>query len=253
VAQAADDRRREISFAELVAVLYRRRWLLLAGLLLGGAGGTGLVLAVPPVFTAQTLILLAPQSGGVGPGAAAGGGIAGGTALDGGVVDSQAQILASRTLARETIARLGLDRDAELRDGGSGPLDALRGRLTAAVAAEPAPAAATSPEVDVVGRFLERLTVRREGKSYAIAVAYRSAEPGRAGEVANTLAELYLAAQTERKQAAARRAGGWLAEQRDLVRGQLERAQAELAAFRGRDGRERGGGALASSATRSRT
>ncbi|HEX8373996.1 MAG TPA: GNVR domain-containing protein, partial [Geminicoccaceae bacterium] len=77
------------------------------------------------------------------------------------------------------------------------------------------------------------------------AVAYRSSDPEKAARVANALAELYLAAQTERKQAAARRAGGWLAEQRELVRGQLEHAQADLAAFQDRDGKERGGGALA--------
>jgi uncharacterized protein involved in exopolysaccharide biosynthesis len=180
VAQAADDHRRDdLSFAELVAVLYRRRWLLLAGLLLGGAGGTGLILAVPPVFTAQTLILLAPQAGGAGP-STAGAGISGGTALDGGVVDSQAQILASRSLAREAIDRLGLADDPELRGGEPGPLGGLLGRLVPALATEAS--SAVSPSLatgDAVGRFLERLTVRREGKSYAIAVVYRSAEPGR--------------------------------------------------------------------------
>lgn len=233
---------RELSFAELVAVLYRRRLLLLAGVLLGGAAGVGLVAAMPPTFTAQALILLGPT-----PGAA------GTAALDGGVVDSQAQVLGSRSLAREAIARLGLEADPELLGTpGDGSPRALLVRLAGqaeAGAVEPtSDPAATSPaavdvDVDVVGRFLERLAVRREGKSYVVAVAYRSADPGKAARVPNALAELYLDGQEALRREAAERADGALAGQRDLVLARLEAAEAKLGAFRDRAGAARGGAA----------
>ena len=66
-------------------MLYRRRWLLLAGVVLGGALGLGAVGVLPPVYTAQTLLLLEPQDG-------TGASVA--SALDGAAIDSQAQILA---------------------------------------------------------------------------------------------------------------------------------------------------------------
>ncbi len=219
--------RKELGFPELVGILYGRRWLLVAGLLLGGIAGGAAALWIPPAFTAQTLLLLEPQQPRPAPGGVP-------AALDGGVVDSQPQILASRALARDVIGRLGLDRDPELagqKGAGERLLDYITGAAQTAVP--------VGGGTDIVGRFLDRLTVRREGKSYVIAVAYRSGDAAKAAQVANTLAELYQAHQLARKQEQGSLARSLLTEQSELARAQLARSEAKLQAFRARTGPDR--------------
>ncbi len=219
--------RKELGFPELVGILYGRRWLLLAGLLLGGIAGGATALSIPPSFTAQALLLLEAQQTRAVPNSAP-------PALDGGVVDSQPQILASRALARDVIQRLGLDRDPELT-GSGGVLERLLDRLAGAGQS----AETASDGGDLVGRFLERLTVRRDGKSYVIAVAYRSGEAAKAAHVANMVAELYQAHQLTRKLEQGSRARSLLAEQSELARAQLARSEARLQEFRTRTGHDR--------------
>jgi hypothetical protein len=150
------------------------------------------------------------------------------------VVDSQPQILASRALARDVILRLGLDQDPELTASG-GVLERLLDRLAGAGQS----AQTVTDGGDLVGRFLERLTVRRDGKSYVIAVAYRSGEAAKAARVANMVAELYQAHQLARKVEQGSRARSLLAEQSELARAQLARSEARLQEFRARTGHDR--------------
>jgi polysaccharide biosynthesis transport protein len=235
------EERKELSFPELVAVLYRRRWLLLAGVVAGGLAGIAAAVAIPPVFTAQALLLLEPRpAGATAAAAAAGSTMPGSAALDAGVVDSQARILASRSLAREVIDRLGLADDPELTED-PGRLARLADRLAGAAQAA-APTATPAVPPDPVGRFLDRLTVRRDGRSYVIAVGYRSGEPEKAARVANAVAELYRAGQRAQKMTAALRAQGRLNEQRELARAALEGAEARLRAFRAASEGARGDG-----------
>ena len=215
--------RQELSFPELVGVLYRWRWLLFGSLLLGGAGGVGAVMAIPPAYTAQAVLLLDPQptrlaTTGVSPEA---------TPLDSGVVDSQAQILASRSLAQQAIDKLGLVSDPELTGQPAG-----LARAVDRLAADRDGAGLAADGTDPVARFLERLDVRREGKSYVITLAYRSTDAAKAAQVANTVAQLYLAGQLERKTAATRAARELLTVQTEAARAQLDEAQQRLQAFR---------------------
>lgn len=202
MARRADD---ELSLLELLQLVHRRRWLLLAGLLLGALGGVGFVALTPPTYTAQALLIIEPDRGA--PSATV---ASASDTLDSASVDSQVQILASRSLAREAIAQLGLKADPDLAS----------------------PAEGDGPEGDLVGRFLDRLDVKREGKSHVIRIAYRSGSPVRAAEVANKLAELYMVGQLSRKFDASRRQSGWLQERLAALKGQLEAAEAELERFR---------------------
>jgi polysaccharide biosynthesis transport protein len=153
-------------------------------------------------------------------------------------VDSQVQLLASRSLARETIGQLQLATDPEL----TGEADGGAGLLTRVLARTPlAPGEPAVPlPVDMVGRFLERLAVKREGKSHVIGVAYRSSDPVKAAAVANLLAELYIVGQLARKYEASRQQSGWLDAQSRSLKGQLEAAEAKLAAFRAESEAARG-------------
>ena len=102
-ARSTDD---ELSLRELLQVVHRRRWLLLGCMFLAGLAGMAAIAAIKPVYEARALLVIEPD----------GGGRTGATVAtpsqtpDSASVDSQVQILASRSLAREVIGQLGLAR-----------------------------------------------------------------------------------------------------------------------------------------------
>ena len=216
-ALAASTVDRELSFPELVAILWRRRWLLALGLVIGSAGGLAAPRLITPVYTAQSLILIEPHAAATADGVVPSGPVA----VDGGVIDSEVQVLSSRSLARAVISELGLGHDAEL--GG-------------------APAALGAPGVDVVGRFLEHLSVRRAGKSQVIEVAFSYHDPQAAARIANKVAQLYLEGQLARKLEATQRSSDWLAGQIALTESRLNDATRKLDAFRAASEETRGSG-----------
>ena len=218
-ARPADD---ELSLAELLRVLRRRQWLLLSCMFAAGLAGMTVIASLTPVYEARALLVIEPDNGGRAAATVA----TSSQTPDSASVDSQVQILASRSLAREVLGALRLAGDPELTAPvGSG---ALLARLLPAAAHGAVPAA----PVDVVGRFLEQLSVKREGKSNVIGVAYRSTDPAKAAEIANKLAQLYIAGQLDRKVAAARRQTSWLDGQLQALKTQLDTAEAQLAGFR---------------------
>src|SRR3954447_504663 len=93
----------ELSLAELLQVVVgRRRWLLLGCIFLGGLAGMAALGALTPVYDARALLIIEPDSG-----ARAGATVPTASQTpDSASVDSQVQILASRSLAREAIQAL---------------------------------------------------------------------------------------------------------------------------------------------------
>ena len=219
----ADD---EVSFRDLLVMVYRRRVLVLFCMLLGGLAGVGLLAAIQPVYVARAYLLIEPEKRGQSETTVA----SASDTLDSAAVDSQVQILTSRSLAREVIDRLGTHPDPQVTPT-AGPLGLLARLLPSSAAALPEQIAA--PVVDPVGRFLANLTVKREGKSHVIAIAYRSTDPNEAAAIANAIAERYMLAQRTRKQEAVRRQSGWLDDRLSVLKGQLDEAERALAAFRG--------------------
>ena len=153
-------------------MVHRRRWLLLGCMFLGGLAGMGAI-------AGDHAGLRRPRAAGHRAGRRpAGATVATASQTpDSASVDSQVQILASRSLAREVIAaararrRPGADRCRPPAPACSPAC--CRGR--AAVGRAPGRRSTWS------GEFLERLAVKREGKSHVIAVIYRSARSGEGG------------------------------------------------------------------------
>lgn len=232
----------ELSLGELIQVLYRRRWLLLGTMLLAGLAGMLFVAAATPIYVARALVIVEPDTMAMGGATVA----PAGQTLDSAAVDSQVQIMASRSLAREVIGHLKLADDPELTRRPPDRWAPLRHLLPAGNAASVGGRGVgereASPPLDVVGRFLEHLSVRREGKSHAIAVSFRSTDPEKAARVANKVAELYMVGQLSRKYDAARRASGWLDQQLVTLKRQLDEAEAALQAHLQATERARGEG-----------
>lgn len=141
-------------------------------------------------------------------------------ALDENGIQSEMEILGSRTLAAEVARRLRLAGDPEfnpaLRPEG---VAASARRGAAAVLAltgadpdgRPSPSRRLGAEAQEVEQTLiERLSVKRDRRSYVLRVAYWSEDPDKAAELTDALLAAYIEAQIERKRTAQAKVVEWL-------------------------------------------
>ena len=206
---------RGISPVDIVRILWRRRWLLVTVVGLGMSGAVAATALLPRVYAARAAVLIEPRlepspdgSGGVVP-----------ILPDSATIDSLVQVLGSRSMAREVIDAHGLVEDPELFPAARG------GWLSRAFAAQDE---VPQGELGLVDRFLDRLTVAREGKSHVIAVTYRSGDPQHAAAVANALAQRFVGDRALLRQQAGQRAAGTLSTHLDLLEAKLGRSRSAL-------------------------
>ncbi len=211
---------KEIELRALVAVLRRQiRVILLSGAVIFGAAVLFLAVA-PRIYTASTLILVDPDQRGI---------LDDGQALprssgrENAKVDSEVEILRSDAVALAVIDRLGLAGDPEF-----GTRRGLAESLAMAVGiANAAPPDAQAARARTLERFKAARSVRRKGLTYLISVSARSRSPRKAAELANRLAEVYIAQQVEAKVAASLSA-------RDILREQIATAERALEGYEAR-------------------
>lgn len=214
-----------ISPLEIARILWRRRWILLVVMTLGMGGAVAATAMLPRVYAARAAVLIEPRlepspdgSGGVVP-----------ILPDSATVDSLAQVLGSRSMAREVIEVVGLKDDpafAGTAEAGWFPT-ALAEALARAPAEEPA-----GTDTGIVDRFLAGLAVSREGKSHVIAVAYSARDAGRAAEIANALTRRFVTDRAALRQEAGARAALQLGERLAALEGKFDASRALLDAAR---------------------
>ena len=235
----------EIDVAEILRALKRRRWALGGCVLLI----TSLVLLVTfqltPRYTATAEVLIDPRDRNV----ADLDSVLSGLSPDASTIESQIQVIRSRSLALRTIEALGLERDPEfnpaLREPGTAA--ALIGWLKALAPGEPAVPSEEErlalEQTRIVETFSDALSVSRVGRSsYVIAIAFTSERAAKASRVANTLADLYLVEQLEAKFEATERATDWLNERLGTLRTELEKSERLVEVYRSEHGLVSSGG-----------
>ena len=148
------------------------------------------------------------------------------SAMDAEAVTSQTQIVLSRDLAREVIAKEKLGQKNEFDPSGS-ILRTILGLF--GMARDPS---SMTKEERVLEAYYERLNVYAIEKSRVIAVDFTSADPQLAANVANTVAETYLKMQQVAKQDQTHAAGVWLAGEIDKMRVKVADAEAKVEAYR---------------------
>jgi polysaccharide biosynthesis transport protein len=140
--------------------------------------------------------------------------------IDAGFIDSQTEILKSDNLAETVIKKLNLLDGPELLNQSDDPK-----RFTRAIRT-----------------FESRLTIRRIGSTYIIEISYRSQNADRAAQIANAVAEAYIADQLNAKYEAARRASVWLQERMNELHAQVADAETAIVNFRSKNNLVRTGG-----------
>ena len=206
----------EVELHSVLAILKRQRRVIAATAFLMALGAVLFLSFSTPRYSATALLLVDPQAGDLLEETKA---APAGSGTDNARVDTEVEILRSDAVALAVIERLGLAADPEFL-ARPGLLEQLAEFAGAAIAAGPGPGA--DPTTGLRDRLMDRITIRRRGLTYLISVSAQSRDPERAAELANALAETYIAAQLD-AQIAAALAGS------DVLAGRIAQARARLA------------------------
>ena len=182
-------------------------------------------LQLKPVYTATAVVMLDPRQEKVVDIEQ----VVSGPPLDAAMVDTQVEILKSRTLAERVVATLHLDQDPEFAPASSAKPFWPSPSLTEVEKR-------ARRHADAVDRVAKHVKVARSGLTYVIAVSFRSASPAKAALIANAFADGYLIEQLDGKFDATRRASDWLNSRLAGLRDQVERAEAQVQAYRAAHG-----------------
>jgi exopolysaccharide transport family protein len=132
--------------------------------------------------------------------------------LDLAQLESQLQILRSKTIAISVINKLRLEEDSDFKspDQRFGKFLRRVRSWFGAQTSEPEVRTADGPSDEVIGAFEDRLSANRVGFSHVIEISYNSSDPERAAQIANAVADAYIADQLNAKFEANRVATTWL-------------------------------------------
>ncbi|MGB6326383.1 MAG: Wzz/FepE/Etk N-terminal domain-containing protein [Methylocella sp.] len=186
-------RTRELDLGSILeAIAARKRWLI--GLPLTAFVLIGAVLGLqPPRYSAETQVLIGPRHAGLI-------GLRANLALlDAGAATSQAQLIASRDLARRAIRDLGIEDNPEFDPVTRGLGPGFRALIFLGVMRDPA---RQSQEDRVLEAYQDRLRVSGPGRGGLVTIAFQSEDRELAANAANRIAELYLEMRAGAKPAA---------------------------------------------------
>ena len=151
--------------------------------------------------------------------------------LDEQAVQSQVQVITSRDLAVEVIKALDLTNNpAFAKDAGVSAVGRLLRSLGLGRGSE------RSEEEKAANTFAEHLSVYQLAKSSVIALDYTSGNSGLAAQIANKLADVYIAWQREAALEQTKDATAWLSAQIDVLRPKVAEAEAAVEQFKASQG-----------------
>ena len=221
---------RPIDFDQLMAAARRQAHVVAAAAGVGVLLGLAYDITAVPRYTATTDILIDGQKDRNELSAS----IAELT-FDTGAIDSQVEVLKSEKIAIAVINSMKLAQDPEFMGarwtllgqafGLLRPVFDFAGRSTTREKSDAE--AQVGPQRAVIMQLKANLDVRRVGRTYVLAIAYTSPDPGKSAAIANAFAKAYLDEQLDAKFEAASRTTDWL--QTRLTQLKQESLSADLA------------------------
>src|SRR5262245_15823288 len=159
----------------------------------------------PPTYTAESTIVIEPRRVQLFPKATFSEG-----QIDSPALESEIELVKSEPVALSVIKDLGLAKDHEFL----GPKNIVGVVLGFALhlfsSSKPTVLSESEATTTALEVLSKNLTVKRVGLSYNISLQYRAGNPNRAAQIANAIAEAYIAEQLEGKYDSTRRATQWL-------------------------------------------
>jgi uncharacterized protein involved in exopolysaccharide biosynthesis len=218
----------EVETALIGRILWRRRKVIALAAALSGLAALGYALTATPQYTASAQILVDPRDlqvvrDDVNPSA---------IAADGGLtqVESQGSVLQSNGVLLRAINATHLEGDPEFN--GAGLLGALS-RLASLLRKAPNPdEMAERLKAQTLQTLRKHITVKRAEKVLVLDLAVRARTADKAAEIANAIAEAYLADQAEARAAAGRDASKELSSRLGDLQQSVRDAETAVADYR---------------------
>ncbi|WP_417493207.1 polysaccharide biosynthesis tyrosine autokinase [Maricaulis sp.] len=226
----------------ILVILRRRMWSMLFVAVLIFSAVTLYTLQQTPLYTASARLLIDSRESRVVDFEA----VLSGLPPNSAAIDTEVEVLRSRSLAQAVVSRTGLTtipefntalQDENWRDRLLRQLAALGGAVLANRTHTPNGEETPEMVMDrVAEELLEHSSARRLGSTFVIEVSATSQSPELAQEMANAYAEEYLLAQLEAKFSATERANGWLFERVAALREEVQAAEQAVARYRDEHG-----------------
>ena len=212
----------------LGAALWRNKWKILRPTILIALATLAVVMVIPPKYLSESRVLVVGRDN-IYLRPDADKDIVDRSVVDPEAVTSQVQLVLSRDLASEVIAKLKLGERREF-DPALGGVSLVK-RVLGIFGFIKNPMSMT-PQERMLEAYYDRLSVYAVDKSRVIVIDFLSENPELAARVANAVADAYLERQQAAKQEQARSAGQWLAGEIDSMRNKVADAEAKVEAFR---------------------
>lgn len=145
------------------------------------------------------------------------------------VVDTEVELIRSRSLAGRVVDDLGLMKDPEFNG-------ALQTGFLKKAAPAATPAQLRRQREATINSVLGHLRVDRRGLTYVIDIQFNSADPDKAARIANAFADRYLTAQLDAKLEATERANRWLSQQVQRLGGEVRQSEQAVAQYQASSG-----------------
>lgn len=232
----------DVDVRGLAMMLWRRRMVVLACLLLGLSLTAIAISFMKSQFTAKSIVLIEGSARQEGFGELQS--FMTYIRQDPSLILGEIEILRSRTMGRKFVERLNLMTDPEFNprfrhmgktEGKSEDTSGQSFRKLSVYGSEleKLPAGLLDKEIgDVVTNFLARLNVRSIPGSMAIQIEYTAADPDKAALIANTIADVYIEQRLENKFQAAKKVTDWLDQRLENLRGQVQKSEAAVARYK---------------------
>ncbi|MCO6382913.1 polysaccharide biosynthesis tyrosine autokinase [Oceanicola sp. 502str15] len=225
-----------IDLGALVATLWRGKWVVaifaVLAILIGGY--YAYVVAVP-TYRATAVVMLETQQQSVVDIES----VVSGLSADTVTINSEIEVLKSRSLAGRVADRLDLSANPEFNSAlrTPSPVAVLKGRVEGFLFGEPESTALPEEMQAIIQRnrtidaLLSRVSMSNVPNSLVFHITATSESPTDATAIADTFAELYILNQLDVKFEATQQATSWLTERVGELRVELETAEAKLADF----------------------
>jgi polysaccharide biosynthesis transport protein len=212
---------------DVLGLLRRNLLIIVCTTLIGIALGVAYVVYAPPLYSANAQIILDSRRLQVYQQQP----VLTDPPMDIASVESQMQILQSKAIALLVVRNLKLANDPTFIEQSQGVMGWLFGLL-------PMRPSLTAPLSDAdrsemaAEAIQQNLKVARVGASYVIDITFRSGAPERAAQIANAVADAFLADQKESRYQSMQRTTAWLQERLAELRDQQRNADRSLADFK---------------------
>jgi uncharacterized protein involved in exopolysaccharide biosynthesis/Mrp family chromosome partitioning ATPase len=225
----------QLPIRRIFHALSRRRWLIIAMMLLGGGMMTIVGLILSPTYTATTQIVVNRSSEGTSNTSPTS------QAFDEVAIDTHLAVLSSGAHLRRVAAALNLANDETVpaSDEAASWPHRIRNDLGAAWSTITQPFRRSAKDLTpdatesaLTQQLRRAVTISQERHSRVISVVATDADPKRAAEIANTVAQVYIEDLTQRKRADAEQLVVWLAKRVPEMKQEVARAEEELQAYR---------------------